>query len=65
MFFLSEYGVMNKTKGSPADEQAIASGTQDFLCCLVGESVAEERWRKGKISGQKGERNGNCLSVDD
>ena len=31
---------MNKTKGSLVDERAIASGTQVFLCCVVGESVA-------------------------
>ena len=30
---------MNKTKGNPADERAIAPGIELLLCCLVGESV--------------------------
>ena len=39
VMFLLEYGVMNETKGSPADERAIAPGTWFLLCCLVVESV--------------------------
>lgn len=30
---------MNETKESPSNDRAIASGTQVFLCCLVGERV--------------------------